>query len=355
MRILLLSRYDRLGASSRIRSHQYIPSLQAAGLEITVAPLFGSEYLDRLYAEQSVSWPQVLRDYFLRGLRIFKAKRFNLLWIEKELFPGLPAWFEQALTTAGIPYVVDYDDAVFHRYDMSKNPLKRLLATKIDKIMQGAAVVICGNGYLAERARRAGAPSIEILPSVVDLERYELAVPRTRERTVVGWIGSPSTAPYLQLVVPSLRALSKEREIELRVIGAEFVSPDLHVDCRPWSEESEVDEVQDIDIGLMPLFDSPWEAGKCGYKLIQYMACGVPSVASPVGMNCEIVVNGVNGFFASTAQDWTNTIRKLSADRHLREALGAQGRLTVEQHYSLQVTRTRLARILMDAARRTIS
>jgi glycosyltransferase involved in cell wall biosynthesis len=347
-RMLLLSRYGRLGASSRIRTQQYIPHLQSEGFNITVAPLFRDEYLTGLYRLGRVKWSVVMSDYFRRALLLLRVRRFDLLWIEKELFPNLPSWTEQALAASRIPYIVDYDDAVFHRYDLSTNALKRLLTRKIDTVMRNAALVVCGNTYLAERARAAQATRVEIIPSVVDLRRYTLSERPKRNVIVIGWIGSPTTAAYLDVITPALRTLSKEYAVKLRIVGATFSAPGLDIECRPWSEQTEVKEIQDFDIGVMPLFDSPWERGKCGYKLIQYMACGVPTVASGIGMNRDIVAHGTNGFLAMSPAEWTTAIRALCASSDLRQDLGRQGRLTVEASYSLQRTSARLTHLFKD-------
>jgi glycosyltransferase involved in cell wall biosynthesis len=243
---------------------------------------------------------------------------------------------------------VDYDDAVFHNYDLSGNPFKRFMADKIDRVMRQAALVTCGNSYIAERARAAGSRRVEIVPTVIDLERYSIAAPEKNIPLVIGWIGSPSTVKYLETVAITLKELAAECPLELRVVGAQFSLPGLDVVCVPWSEATEVNEIQKIDIGIMPLVDSPWERGKCGYKLVQYMACGLPVVASPVGVNEEIVTHGVNGYLARTSDDWLNAFRMLCADAESRRKMGALGRLSVEQKYCLQVMAPQVARLFHE-------
>jgi glycosyltransferase involved in cell wall biosynthesis len=350
MRVLSLSRYDRLGASSRVRTYQYIPALQAMGIDVEVAPLLRNRYLQRFYASQSRDWFAVFAYYLQRVLRLVSGGKYDLLWIEKELFPGLPAWFEQALAVFGVPYVVDYDDASFHNYDLSTNPIKKLLARKIDEVMRRGVLVLCGNNYLAERARVAGARRIEILPTVIDLNAYRPAAAVAEDRVVVCWIGTPYTVRYLELVMPALRLLSKEYPVQLRVIGAKVPAGDLDIECRSWSEETEVSELQKCTIGIMPLYDSPWERGKCGYKLIQYMACGLPVIASPVGANCDIIKNGVNGHLANTTEDWLSALCHLCTNMEARQKMGAAGRRLVEEKYCLQITAPQLARLFQEVA-----
>ena len=315
MKVLALTRYGRLGASSRMRTYQYVPIWQAMGIDLQVSPLLRDDYIRRLYAKQATDWFAVINDYLKQAVRLLGARKFDLLWIEKELFPNLPAWFEQALSAFNIPYVVDYDDAIFHNYDLSKNPVKKLLSDKIDKVMRNSALVVCGNTYLAERAHSAGSRHVEIVPTVVDLDRYAVVESKIRPVLVVGWIGSPSTVKYLEAILPALKIAATDFPLQLRVIGAPYAAPGLDIDCRSWSEESEVSQIQDFDVGIMPLPDSPWERGKCGYKLIQYMACGRPMVASPVGVNREIVGHGNNGYLASTVDEWVQAFRVLYSIR----------------------------------------
>jgi glycosyltransferase involved in cell wall biosynthesis len=348
MKILLLSRYDRLGASSRVRSYQYIPLLRTFGIDVEVAPLLSEGYLRRLYAHRATDWRELFLAYLSRAARLFRADRFDLLWIEKELFPNLPASFEQILAGLGIPYVVDYDDAIFDRYRLSPNPLKRLLAHKIEKVVRYASLVICGNSYLAEYAQRAGARRVEVLPTVVDLDRYSVSRSRGNARIVVVWIGTPNTARYLDIAMPALRLASKEYSLQLRVIGAQFRASGLDVECQEWSEKSEVSNIQGCAIGIMPLLDTPWERGKCGYKLIQYMACGLPVIASPVGVNSEIVMEDVNGFLPSTPQEWLSALRVLCGDEQQRMRMGMHGRRSVENNYCLQVTAPKLVQLLSE-------
>jgi glycosyltransferase involved in cell wall biosynthesis len=283
---------------------------------------------------------------------LFKARHFDLLWIEKELFPGLPAWAERLLASSGVRYVIDYDDAVFHNYDRHRNPIvRKLLGKKIDSVMRDAAVVVCGNSYLAERASKAGARRIEIVPTVIDLQRYSMIEPAVPQESIrVGWMGSLSTVKYLRDVAPALRAASTNTPLKLIVVGARCELPKIDVEFRSWSEDSEVEEIQHFDIGIMPLHRGPWELGKCGYKLIQYMACGKPVIASPIGVNQEIVQHGLNGYLATDVGSWRRTLEELSANAEARRTMGERGRIDVEKKYCLQKIAPRIAQIFRSAA-----
>jgi glycosyltransferase involved in cell wall biosynthesis len=350
MRVLLLSRYVRLGASSRLRSYQYLSYLSHAEHEITVAPLFGDDYVRGLYSGK-ISRLAVLKAYFARIRIILKARQFDLVWLEYEMLPWLPSWVELNLLPKKFPLVVDYDDAVFHRYDQHRFGLvRKVLGNKIDAVMRRADIVMAGNAYLATRAKQAGAMRVELLPTVVDASRYAVIDKKDSSLITIGWIGQPSTAKYLVQLMPVLEKIMIKHSACVVAIGpkpAQFQH--LPVEVRSWSEETEVVEIQQFDIGIMPLSESLWERGKCGYKLIQYMACGKPVVATPIGVNCVIVQHGINGFLASTEAEWCESLDQLCQDAALRKRMGDEGRKMMEQHYSLQVAAPRLAELLRSA------
>jgi glycosyltransferase involved in cell wall biosynthesis len=349
MRVLLLTRYERLGSSSRVRFYQYIPYLTAHGIEIVTAPFFTDDYVRNLYAGQRPSSKTVLRAYLNRLSALIRSRSFDILWVEKELFPWMPAGFEALLHKLKIPYMVDYDDAVFHRYDMHDSFLVRaLLSRKIDHVMRNATLVIAGNKYIAERAVQAGAHKVECLPSVVDVSQYVMTEPTSARSFRIGWIGSPVTAPYLDVVREALDQLRRESSVNLILIGAGKVPsfPDIPTEILPWSKEIEIKISQLFDVGVMPLVDGPFERGKCGYKLIQYMAGALPVIASPVGVNQQIVEPGTNGFLPDSSADWLAALQTLRDDVQKRKMMGQAGRQKAEQLYNLQVTAPRLRNLL---------
>jgi glycosyltransferase involved in cell wall biosynthesis len=247
---------------------------------------------------------------------------------------------------------VDYDDAIFHQYDLHPNPLVRtMLQKKIDTVMRHAALVIVGNDYLAERASEAGARWVEILPTVIDIERYTISGKRQNNGFNIGWIGTPMTAKYLYRIKDALVRICLEEKAQLLLVGLEKIDIEgVPVKTFQWSEEKEVELIQMFDVGIMPLPDNPWERGKCGYKLIQYMACSLPVIASPVGANRKIVDDGINGYLASTETEWLESFHRLQQDKRLRTEMGKAGRAKVESKYCLQVTAPRLAELLDKVA-----
>lgn len=208
-----------------------------------------------------------------------------------------------------IPFVVDLDDAMYHRYD--EHPLglvRRLLGTKMDRLMQRSSAVVAGNRYIADRALAAGAPVVEVVPTVVDLDRYRVRECEVSPRPEfnVGWIGSPATAYNLQLMRLALERISTTHPTQLTTVGSGEVElgEGIHHVVRPWAEATELHEIHRLMWVRCPSVDSPFERGKSGFKLIQCMACGLPVIASPVGVNVEIVEHGVNGFLADTEEEW---------------------------------------------------
>jgi glycosyltransferase involved in cell wall biosynthesis len=342
-----------MGASSRVRYLQYVPYLESQGVSFEIQPLFSNRYLAALYAGRRAG-REVLKGYLARVPALLRARRFNALVVEKELFPFLPAVFERLLARLRVPYLADYDDPLFHRYDRHASPLVRgLLGRKIDTVMRHAAVVVAGNEYLAERARSAGAREVAIVPTVVDTGRYVPAEERgLGEALVLGWIGTPITSRYLAPLLPVFERLQARRGARFVAVGAKEADfAGTPVEVWPWLEESEVASIQRFDIGIMPLPDTPWERGKCGYKLIQYMACGLPVVASPVGVNREIVEEGKNGFLASDPEEWEERLdRLITGGPEQRASLGAAGRRRVEGWYSLEAQAPRLLAAIRQAA-----
>ena len=353
--ILVLTKYGRMGASSRLRFLQYFPHLEQNSFRITLQSLLSDEFLQVRYRRGSYGFACLLRAYADRFSAMLRRNNFDAVWIEKEALPWAPLSVEQTLLS-GVPYVLDYDDAVFHQYDQHPRAWVRCLYGKrLDGLMANAALVVGGNNYLAQRARNAGAQWTEIIPTVIDLNRYPCPSrePDTRKLPRIVWIGSPSTARYLQLLCEPLVRLAKRQSFVLRVIGAGVVDiPGVQIEVVTWSENTEVESTGVCDVGVMPLEDSSWERGKCGYKLIQYMACGLPVVASGVGVNSEIVQHGVNGYLANTPDEWVDALEKLLIDQQLRVQMGRAGRHMVEQVYCIQQTGPKMARFLRLAAGR---
>ena len=350
MRILALPRYGRLGASSRTRFMQYMPWLEAEKIEVEFCSLFPDSYVAGLQQNRR-DWWEVFQSYTRRLMSLLRSREFDLLWIEKELLPWLPFWLEHFLLSARVPYVLDYDDAVYHYYDQHRHSIvRKILARKHPQLMRHASLVIVGNAYLAEFARSASSHRVEVLPTAVDLNRYCLERERLSESDgsipCVGWIGQRATARYLEPFVSMFKQFTDLGKARFAAIGIDTQAMGLPMESVVWNEQSEADSIRRFDIGIMPLTDAPLERGKCGYKLIQYMACGLPVVASPVGVNTQIVRHGINGFLADTPDEWRAALETLLTDTALRRQMGRAGRAMVEKEYCIQVTGPKLVDLL---------
>ncbi|MDH5929503.1 glycosyltransferase family 4 protein [Vibrio lentus] len=340
MKIAFLTKYSDLGASSRLRSYQYIPLLKEKGHSVKVYPFFDSNYLKSLYAGNKISKWSLLRFYFRRLINILRLSKFDVVVIEKECFPYLPSFFEMLAPLVNRSYIIDYDDAIFHNYDTGSAFKKAILSNKLDYLIRNSKVVHVGNDYLGNYMTSKGATTVKYLPTVVDFGRYNNAkIPKfsCKNDIVIGWIGSPSTTKYLVNLIPTLEMISKEFNIRLLAIGASPIESELlEIEVIEWTEDSEVASLSRIDVGVMPLNDSIWEQGKCGYKLIQYLALGKPVIASPIGVNNFIVDESV-GFLASSESEWYEKIRFLVSNEDMRNNLGENGKRRVEQIFSLSV------------------
>jgi glycosyltransferase involved in cell wall biosynthesis len=339
------TRYDSLGASSRIRFMQFASELADRNVSLTVHPLFSNEYVKSLQLGQG-RLRFVFNAYLKRLIAALKVRNsydIDVVWIEKELLPWVPYFLENLFWPRRIPVILDYDDAVFHIYDKSPNYyIRKTFSNKHANLINDALMVFAGNSYLKSYATAANAKNIEIIPTVIDLSKYDSVDLLTRiQHPRIGWIGQASTAKYLKNLLHLLNDLQVNNICEINTIGYEF--KDFCFLYTPWSEETEAADIANFDIGIMPLADDHFERGKCGYKLIQYMACGLPVIASPVGANCEIVEHGVNGFLASTIDEWSVAINTLLYDPLLRARMGAAGRIMVEKKYNTAIVSDKLA------------
>ena len=355
MRILAFTKYDREAASTRQRLLQYLPTLSAAGIEIDYRPLLDDAYVRSLATGARASKLGILSSYARRLWQLREARHYDLVWIYAELFPYLPAGFERLAFRSGRPIVYDFDDAFFVPYETSDNPLvRRLLANKLKPLIAGATAATCGNAYLQDYAQPLCKHTL-VVPTVVDTDAY-LPAPRPSDAPLtVGWIGSPSTWVNVRPLLPLLGRLCARHGVRVRAVGAGAEAERDRfdgLDLVTWSEASEIGDVQAMDIGIMPLLDLPFQRGKSGYKLIQYMACALPVIASPVGVNSEIV-NPANGLLATSEAEWETSLERLIADPALRSSMGAAGRARAVDSFSLASQAPRLVEMFRSIAGRS--
>lgn len=353
--VYVFTKYQKKGASSRVRFYEYLPFFSDS-ICFEYSALFDDKYLDSLYSGKGISILRVFYLYLTRFVKLLKVvffSKYNVVWIEKELFPYLPIPFEVMFTMAGKRVVYDYDDAVFHNYD--KPLIKNIFRWKFSVLAKYSDLVFAGNKYLAENLSDFGAKNVQIIPTVIDWSRYQNIFSRSKldERShdrsiVLVWIGTPSTEKYLSIIDEPLTRLQRQYNIDLHVIGS---SDSLNLICqhtkKKWTKEQEVELLNNGDIGIMPLFDSKFEKGKCGYKIIQYFALSKPVCASPVGINKDLIQSNENGYLCKTSEEWFRAIEKLVTDIDWRLKLGRNGMKLISKRYAYHIQAPRIEKFII--------
>ena len=340
-RIVAYPRYSRLGASSRVRMFQFEEKLNKSGWEVCFYPFSDDLFIRSRYRGEK-AFLSVVASYWRRILSVREMRDADLVWIEKELIPWAPCWIEKALIPCRGIVVYDFDDAVHEQFRDNPHFAVRLtLKNKIPLTVAKPSRVLAGNSTLHEYfSTELGVNSI-LLPSTIDTNRLAPLEETHTEETrpfVFGWIGTPVTyKTYVEPLLGLFESIAEKLGAEFRVIGVP--EPSEHpqsVTYFPWSPETEARLLQGLDVGIMTLKDDPWSRGKCGYKLLQYMAVGKAVIASPVGANNEIVSHGKTGYLVRDESDWVSYLTILAEDRNLSAAMGKRGFARVSSGYSLE-------------------
>jgi glycosyltransferase involved in cell wall biosynthesis len=324
MKVALLTTHTE-NPSVRYRFLQYIPYLERRGWSVKVL---------------------VIPHGFWQRYRVFKSlANFNVVFLQRKLFTVLD-WY--LLRRNAKKLVYDFDDAIMFRDSKRGNTESFFRMLMFKRTVKGSDAVIAGNEYLKGLASPYN-KNIVVIPTSIDMERYGPKKWADEDGTVtLGWIGSHSTIFYLERIKGVLDKIFKEYpNTRLKIVSDRFFDcNNMPVVKKKWDYDEEIADLQSFDVGLMPLTDDPWTRGKCGFKLLQYMAVGIPPVCSPVGVNSEIVNHAVNGFWATDDREWFDYLRRLILDSGLRERLGEEARKTVIERYSLGLNRPRLADLL---------
>ena len=326
MKILFLVQ-DLDVAASRYRVLQYLPYLKEHGVQATVLPF---------------------QKGFFKKLKLFKSvNEYDILFIQRKRFPIL--WLKYIRKNAR-RIVYDFDDSVMYRNSKAANPESNTRVKMFKNMVNASDYVIAGNEYL-QKNTTPFTHNVTIIPSPIDMSLYPLKkYSEKNDNITLGWIGATGSIHYLEKMKPVFEALGKKYEdLRLKIICNVFFDCDnITVEKKLWSEQEEVADIQSFDIGLMPLMDDPWSHGKCGLKILQCLATGVPVVCSPAGVNKEIVKNGVHGFWANTREEWIEKLEILINAPDRRERMGMEGRKRVIEHYSLEANAPRMLKIFQQ-------
>jgi glycosyltransferase involved in cell wall biosynthesis len=333
-----------------------MPFLEREGVEWEYGAFEDQALHDVIYTQGNLgrkAW-HMLRALARRARALRDLPRFDLVFVYEEVAQIGPALLEQFLARRGLPIVYDFCDPIYLRY---KSPTNRYFSYlkffgKTRTICRLARHVIVGNRYLAAWAEPYSR-ALSVVPITIDTDWYqprEWLPPAPGQVPIIGWSGSHSTVPHLDSLRSSLRELAKHKKFRLRVIGvSHYELPGVEVEARPWRVDSEVEEIRAFDIGIMPLPSDAWTARRTHLKVRQYMGLAVPAVVSPVGVNTEIVRDGVNGLLASSESEWVARLTRLLEDRKWRRELGKAGRRTIDEHYSARVWAPRVLGIMKCA------
>lgn len=360
MKVLFLSmhRPDR-SPGQRFRFEQYLPYLRSQGLECDHSWLL-NDADDKVFYGRGSLLPKVrvgLKALSIRVRNVISNAlgRYDVVFVAREAMFAGPPLFEELFALSNSRMVFDFDDSIWIPAISEANkafaPLK--FTNKIDRILRLSTKVFAGNDYLADYARKFSS-DVNIVPTTIDTDEY---VPRSGVRTggpvCVGWSGSFSTVQHFKVSLPVLKRIRGKYgdRVTFKVIGdASYREPDLQLVGDAWKLETEIDDLRRIDIGLMPLPDDEWSRGKCGLKGLQYMALGIPTLMSPVGVNCEILTDGESGFLPKSEDEWFERLSTLIEQPKLRHKLGHAGREVVVERYSLAAWRERYRDLLLATA-----
>jgi glycosyltransferase involved in cell wall biosynthesis len=366
MRVLGLASYPVEAAATRYRLVQYVAPLRERGIELEVRPFLDSRLFASLYRRRELPRTALglLRSALGRVFDVAAARGADAIMVQREaMMFGPPVVEYLSMRLGHCPMVLDLDDATYIPYE---SPTYGRLAgtlkwfTKTDELIRRAAVVTCGSRAIAEYVEAKGARAV-LVPTVVDTDKFRPAARAAegaqsgggKTTPVLGWVGTHSTYPYLESIFPVLQDLARDYEFRLKIVGGgrdEVRLPRVEVENLPWSLGREIADFQSFDVGLYPIVASAWASGKSGFKSVQYMAVGVPFVATPLGATAEIGEPGVTNFLATTPDEWREALARLLADPPLRRRMGEAGRAHALAHYTVPAQADKLARVLRGVA-----
>lgn len=338
--IITNHRKDR-SPGQRFRFEQYLDFLSLNGYEIDFSNLFDEDDDRKLYSKGSIINKFLIYRKCLkvREENLKKINDYDIIFIFREALMTGSIRFEKAFSKSKAKLIYDFDDAIWIPNVSDANKRLEFLKdySKTGKIIKLCDMVFAGNQYLANYAVKFN-DNVKIIPTTIDTDEYLKQEVIKSEKICIGWSGSITTIQHFEYAIPFLREIKEKfgKQVEFKVIGdANYVNEELSIKGIAWNKQTEIQDLCSFDIGIMPLPDDEWANGKCGLKGLQYMALEIPTVMSPVGVNTEIICDGVNGFLASNIDEWVEQISLLINDLNLRKSVGIEARKTVVENYSV--------------------
>jgi glycosyltransferase involved in cell wall biosynthesis len=355
--VLFLTKYPNEGASSRYRVYQYLAHVERAGIGFVAESFMTRELFELSHRRgHSLRKAWLTAAAILRRLSLlWRCRGFDLIYMQRECLPFGPPLLERWFRRIGKRTIFDYDDALFIFKSNARNPLANFIKRpqRVPEIMANVDCVVAGNDWLRDRAAEF-CRDARTFHVAEDLERY---TPKPTDAMAggsitIGWLGSPSTEKYLNLIRPVLRSLCKRYPVlRLKVVGGgRFEDPEIPVVQTAWAIDTEVADLHSFDIGIMPLPLEEWSLGKSGGKARTYMAVGLPAVCTAMGFNRELISDGETGFLVTTLDEWEAALSRLVESPELRQRTGTAARREVERRYSLDVLGPQFVDILRSVA-----
>jgi len=346
------NRKDR-SPGQRFRFEQYLDYLDQHGFQCDFSPLL-NERDDKIFYGPGNYFRKLLillNSYVKRTKNLLNARKYAVIFVFREAVYTKTTFFERQFAKRS-KVVFDFDDSIWLQNVSEANKRFAFLknAGKTKDIIGYSHLVIAGNEYLANYARRFNR-NVVIVPTTIDTKEYQRAeLPAKDGRVCIGWSGSTTTIQHFNYAVEALKIIKKKYgdRVVIRVIGdGNYRNEELGIQGLPWNKATEIADLSAIDIGIMPLPDDEWSKGKCGLKGLQYMALEIPTIMSPVGVNETIIKDGENGMLASTTGEWVKKLSVLIEDEALRKRLGKAGRETVVAEYSVEAWKDNYVELLI--------
>lgn len=344
MKVLFLTLYPEIAASPRYRVHQFIPHLESVGIQCTIAPAVTPQVLQNYSGPNATGRPfwYHWHETRTRKKQLRQLERYDCIFLQKAIMTAYLKGMERNLEPIAHKLVYDLDDAVHLAppHPLGKRWSRLEDKEQVEKVLGLASLTLAGNAWLMEKVS-AWCDNVKRFPTVVDTTRF-VPADTTPDAYRLGWIGSPSTVNNLS---PVIGMLPEWEDVQLSIIGATRDTPHPQVSCQEWALEEEVNAIQSFSVGLMPLTPSSWNRGKCALKALQYMACGIPCIATNFGAVQDIITHEKDGLLVNSSAEWRDAIEALR-DSAYRKALGDAARETVERKYALHQAAPRLATLL---------